>query len=106
MKTLLHIETYGIVLNYDGKEYIFEYADTYAPAWHEVRYETLEEALGDIVNYILDPDNVYAMEDQPEDLREAYEELGVPSEVNPGKKEIAAGTFLYYVLDGIVRGNE
>lgn len=106
MKTLLNIETYGIVLNYDGKEYIFEYADTYAPVWHEVRYGTLEEALGDIVNYIFNPENVYAMEDQPDDLQKSYSLLGVPIEISNNIYQEAAKTMMYYVLDGIVHGNE
>ena len=111
MKTLLNIETWGITLTYNEEltlPYIFEYQDVAGPAWHEVKYETLEEALGDIVNYILDPEEVYAMEDQPEDLQKAYDLAGVPLEVNPTRPEITdcVGTFLYYVLEGIIHSNE
>lgn len=111
MKTLLNIETFGITLTYNEeltKPYIFEYADVAGPAWHEVKYETREEALADIVSYILNPDNVYAMEDQPEDLQEAYRLAGVPTGVTSTRPEItnSVGTFLYYVLDGIICANE
>lgn len=113
MKKILDIEPWGIELYEieetpnNPKAYRFDYGDTYSPAWHSVIYETLDEALGDITNYILNPENVYSMEDQPEDLQKAYQLAGVPSEQRAIHPEItdSVGTFLYYVLDGIVKTN-
>lgn len=115
MKELLNIEPFGIILNYDeGAKYpyIVEISDLAGPAWQEFRSGTREEAMGTIINYILNPDNVYAMEDQPWDLREAYRLAGVRDGVAAGlhlgaHSEItdSVGTFLYYVLDGIACTN-
>ena len=110
MKTLLDIENFGIALEYgEGTEnpYIFQYADIVGPVWHEVRYSTREEAIEDIVNYILNPDNVYSMEDQPRDLQKAYRLAGAPTGVTSTRPEItnSVETFLFYVLDGIAATN-
>ena len=112
MKMLINVETFGLRLYHDpcgdGKPYLLEFDDTYAPTTHEVRYETLDEAIGDMVTIILDPDQWYCLDEQPEDLQKAYSLGGCQSECNPVHPEInaTAGTFLYYVLDGIAHGNE
>lgn len=107
MKTLLDIENWGITLTYDKElplPYTFEYPDVAGPTYHQVKYGILEEALVDIVNYILNPDEVYAMEELPEYLQKAYALAGVPHEQSPLHPEITecVGTFLYYLLEGIV----
>jgi hypothetical protein len=122
MKTLLNIETWGIRLyfveqididllaeyrNFSGPGYLVEYDNTYAPITDTVKYGTLEEALGDIVNYLMDPDNICDMEGQPEYFQRAYKLAGVQLGTNPVHPEISetVGTFLYYILDGIIQGN-
>lgn len=115
MKTLLNIETFGIRLylikgipNDPNPIYRFEWEDTYAPVEHTMDYKTKEEALGDIVNYILNPENWYALDEQPDALQKAYALAGVPIGVNPTRPEITdtVATFLYYTLDGITCANE
>lgn len=115
MKTLLNIETWGIRLylikgipNDSNPIYRFEWDDTYAPVEHTMDYKTKEEALGDIVNYILNPDNWYCLDEQEEALQKAFALAGVQTECNPVHPEIteAVAAFLYYILDGIICGNE
>lgn len=123
MKELINIENWGIRLYYiepidcdlliewrdayKKGQYLFEYDDTYAPVEHQVHYKTLEEALGDIVNYILNPENWYVLDEQPDALQKAYALAGVPTGVNPTRPEITdtVATFLYYILDGIAATN-
>jgi len=92
----------GIVSATGKEEFVVEYADTCSPAIHEVRYASLEEAIGDMVNYILNPDMVYAIEELPDALQKSYKLAGAATEENPIHPDInfATGTFLYYVLMG------
>lgn len=123
MKELINIENWGVRLYYiepidcdlliewrdayKRGQYLFEYDDTCAPEEHQIQYKTLEEALGDIVNYILNPDNIYAMDEQPDNLQKAFALAGVPLEQNPIHPEIteSVATFLYYILEGIAETN-
>ena len=115
MKTLLNIYTWGIRLyliegtpNDPNPTYRFEWDDTYAPIDHHRDYKTKEEALSEILNHILDPDNWYCLDEQNEELQKAYAWAGVQSECNPVHPEITrtVAAFLYYILDGIICGNE
>ena len=105
---LLDIETYGIRLYKTDDGYFFRYDDMLEPnVVHQVRYGTLEEALGDIISFILNPDNIYELEELDEYFQKAYELAGVPTDENPVHPEITetVGTFLYYVLEGMARAN-
>lgn len=124
MKTLLNIETFGIRLYYiepidcdlllewrDAYKkglYVFEYDDTEVPMEYSYHYKTLDEALGEIVNHILNPENWTRLDEAPENLQRAYELAGVPVGVNPTRPEItnSVASFLYYILDGIAHSNE
>ena len=122
MKELVNIENWGIRLYfiepidcdlliewrdaYKKGQYLFEYDDTYAPIEHKAYYHTLEEALSEIANYILVADNVYAMEEQTEDLQEAYKLCGIRNWTeSPSKESKAAYTFIYLILEGIANAN-
>ena len=104
--TLLNIETFGIRLfKIDDSHYELQMDDVSEPITHTAYYETRTEAISDAVRYIVNPDNVYSMDEIPEDLRKAFEMVGVPSEVAPLEFHPAM-TFLYYVLDGIAHAKE
>lgn len=107
MKEILTIENWGVTLycieetpGTPHKTYRFDYGDTYSPGWHSIICDTLDKALWEIITYLLNANNVYDLEDQPDDLRVAYDMLK-----GSGEARIAAETFLYYVLEGIAHTN-
>ncbi len=109
MKEILNIENFGIMVNLtDIGTYQLERDSIYAPmSFIEGEYETLEEVLGEVINYILNPNNVYAFDELPEYLQKAYQIAGVEDETSPVHPEItnAVSAFLDIVLEGIAYAN-
>lgn len=109
MKEILNIENFGIRVNLtDVNTYLLECDCVCAPmSFVEGEYETLEEVLGEIINRILNPNNVYAFEELPDNLQKAYALAGIEEECNPVHPEIsnAVASFLEVVLEGIAYAN-
>lgn len=106
MKTLINIVPWGINLQYDETAeypFILNWQDDCSMVWKSARYETRDEAIGELANYLMNPDNVYSMEDQPEDLQDAFRIAGIPTEwrVEDTDARFATWTFLYHTLDAI-----
>lgn len=116
MKELINIENWGVRLYYiepidcdlliewrdayKQGQYLFEYDDTCAPVEHQVHYKTLEEALDEIAHYILNPKNVYAIEELSVPIQVAYDDV---HDCQPAAN--AAYQFVYLVLEGIANAN-
>lgn len=111
MKEILNIENYGIRLNLTSKgTYQLEIDHTYAPvSFIEAEYTDLHEAIGDIICRILNPENVYCMEDQSDAVQKAYRLAGIYGEEEPSNSENdfaeTVYTFLETVLEGIINPN-
>ena len=108
-REILNIENFGIRLHYtSGNTYLLECDHPCAPlSFIEGEYETLAEALGDIANRILNPNNVYDWEELPDNIQRAYLLAGIEEEGNPAHPEVtdAVATFLQIVLEGIATKN-
>lgn len=75
MKTILEIEEYGITVTHnptEEKPFSVEFPDPAVPVYYSVDYEDLPSAIDRVTDLILDPRQVYSMEELPEDIQAAY----------------------------------
>lgn len=109
MKEILNIENYGIRVNLTSKEtYQLEVDHTYAPvSFIEGEYDNLNQVIGEVILRILNPENVYCMEDQSEAVQRAYKLAGMCDEGDFATNEVTRTvfTFLETVLEGIINPN-
>lgn len=109
MKEILNIENYGIRVNLTSKgTYQLEVDHTYAPvSFIEGEYDNLNQVIGEVILRILNPENVYCMEDQSEAVQRAYKLAGMYDEGDFATNEVTRTvfTFLETVLEGIINPN-
>lgn len=100
VETLIEIENYGLGLTFDISRvfpYRLEISDPFSPGYRTEEFTSADEAINRMVELILDPDQVYAMEEMPYEFRRAYMMIAKFAH----HKETCE-TFLRSVLEGIV----
>lgn len=108
MKTVLDIDNFGIRVHLTNKgTYQLEVDDICAPvSFIEGEYDNIYQVVEEVASRILNPNNVYAMEDQPEEIQTAYQIAGIWDETDNNKETTrVTRTFLELVIEGVIRAN-
>ena len=91
---------YGIRLILDRTErfpFIVDYPDTVAPIGHTAQFVSLSEAISWMVDFMLNPEVVYSMDDLSDEVQNAYQTVSD----NPDARN-AAYIFVYSAIMGTI----